>query len=282
MKTMKLLLLSLVLMLCLTAFAAAADVPRLDDSADLLTDSEETELLAVLDEISERQQFDVVVVTTNTLNGKTVAGYADDYFDDNGFGFGADRDGILLLLNMAERDWWISTSGYGLTAFTDHGLDDMADVFLPYLSGGYYAEGFSVFAGLCDDYVTQAKQGMPYGYNDYGDFDNSYGYDDYYGDANYGEQSSGGASLMAALVIGLIGAFIVTSSMKAQLKSVRQQNAGAYVKEGSLKLTDSREMFLYRNVTKTVRQDNNSHSGGGSHSHRSSSGRSHGGRGGRF
>ena len=38
-------------------------LPRLVDDADLLTDSEEQELNTELDEISEKQQCDVVVVT---------------------------------------------------------------------------------------------------------------------------------------------------------------------------------------------------------------------------
>ena len=42
-------------------------LPRLTDEADLLTDAEEEELLTKLDEISERQQCDVVVATVNSL-----------------------------------------------------------------------------------------------------------------------------------------------------------------------------------------------------------------------
>lgn len=42
-------------------------LPRLVDRADLLSELEEEELEARLDEISERQQADVVVVTVNSL-----------------------------------------------------------------------------------------------------------------------------------------------------------------------------------------------------------------------
>lgn len=59
-------------------------LPRLADEADLLSSEEETALLENLDEISERQQCDVVVVTVNSLEGKTAEAYADDYFDYNG------------------------------------------------------------------------------------------------------------------------------------------------------------------------------------------------------
>ena len=61
-------------------------LPRLVDDADLLTDSEEQELNTELDEISEKQQCDVVVVTKNSLDGKSAQDYADDFFDYNGYG----------------------------------------------------------------------------------------------------------------------------------------------------------------------------------------------------
>ena len=64
----------LALLLCVTmavpAFASS-NMPRLVDNAGLLTDSEQSELFDKLDEISERQQVDIVAVTTDSLNGKT-------------------------------------------------------------------------------------------------------------------------------------------------------------------------------------------------------------------
>ncbi len=44
--------------------------------ADLMTDSEESELLDALDEISIRQKMDVIVMTTDTLEGLTVEEFA--------------------------------------------------------------------------------------------------------------------------------------------------------------------------------------------------------------
>ena len=66
-------------------------------------------------------------VTADTINGETPMAYADDYYDYNGYGAGADNDGILLLLSMEDRDWWISTTGYGIDAFTDYGIDVIGD-----------------------------------------------------------------------------------------------------------------------------------------------------------
>ena len=60
--------------------------------------------------------------------------------------------------------------------------------------------------------------------------------------------------LGVALVIGLVTALIVTGVMKGQLKSVApQRDATDYVRQGSMKLTNQRDLFLYRDVHRTER-----------------------------
>ena len=98
------------------------------DDAGLLTDSEENSLNETLKEISNRQSCQVVVVTTNSLDGKSAEAYADDYYDYNGYG----KDGILLLVSMEDRDYGISTCGYATEAFTDAGINYIKNKFLFY------------------------------------------------------------------------------------------------------------------------------------------------------
>ena len=57
----------------------AADRIRVVDQAGLLSDGEEAQLSDQLDEISERQQVDVVVVTADSLEGASAMEYADDF-----------------------------------------------------------------------------------------------------------------------------------------------------------------------------------------------------------
>ena len=121
------LLLPLLLLYCLAMTAAAENPNRVVDMADLLTDSEEQALNAQLREISERQQMDVVVVTVDSTDGKTPMEYADDYFDYNGYGYGESRDGVLLLISMEERDWWVTTTGRGEKAVDGAGLDEIEE-----------------------------------------------------------------------------------------------------------------------------------------------------------
>lgn len=248
---------------------AAGDLPRLVDDADLLTNSEESELLELLDEISERQKVDVVVVTVDSLDGKSPMRFADDFYDYNGYGFGANADGVLLLVSMEDRDWYISTTGYGITAFTDEGLDYIADAFLPDLSDGEYLDAFKTYAGLCDTFISQARNGKTY---DAGNMPK--------------EPFSIGKNIAISFGIGIVLALIITGIMAGQLKSVRmQQAADNYIKRDSMKVTQSSDLFLYKHTDRRAKPKESSSSGShrsGSSTHRSSSGRSHGGRGGKF
>ena len=58
--------------------------------------------------------------------------------------------------------------------------------------------------------------------------------------------------------------------------AVENDYAANYMKPGSMNLTMSRDLFLYSRITKTEKPK------GGSDTHTSSSGRTHGGRGGSF
>jgi uncharacterized protein len=80
-------------------------------------------------------------------------------------------------------------------------------------------------------------------------------------------------------VIGLVIAAIATAVMKGKLKSVHAQaGASGYVKNGSMNVTHRQDLFLYRDVNRTAKPKDSS----GSSTHTSSSGRSHGGGGGKF
>lgn len=240
-------------------------LPRLVDEADLLFDWEEEELLAKLNEISKHQQVDVAVVTVNTLMGKNPQDYADDYYDYNGFGFGENNDGVLLLVNMGERDWHMTTTGYGIHAITDAGVEYISEKFLPDLSDGYYTDAFDTFATLCDEFITQAKTGEPY---------------------DYGNMPKGKVNplwIPGSAAGGALAGQIPISSMKKKLKSVgKQKSAARYFNKDSFALRASNDNFLYSNVKRVYVEPSESRSGGGSSTHFGSSGSSHGGGGGKF
>ncbi len=107
---------------------------------------------------------------------------------------------------MDERKWAITTYGYGITAFTDYGLEYMEDEFLSYLSDGEYMEAFSKYATLCDDLLTQARDGHPY------DVDSDDDKPDVFTMIFWG---------VVDLLIGFVVAFIMAQVKKSKLKSVK-------------------------------------------------------------
>ena len=146
--------------------------PTLVDQEHLLTDAQAETLSKRLREIGSTYQCDVIIATVPDLDGKTAEEYADDFFDYNGYGYGAtpdqngttvDGDGILLLLAMADRDFAISTSGYAIEAFTDFGIQTyLEDRFLPYLEENDYNSGFNAFADGCEYLLKLAREDVAY------------------------------------------------------------------------------------------------------------------------
>ena len=273
------LLLSMTLMF---AFGPAAEnayamEPLVVDQADILSAEEEAQLEQILQEIRSRQRIELVVLTVNSLEGKSVAIYADDFYDMNGYGYGPEHDGAILIVAMDDRKYSITTCGYGITAFTDYGLNELEDKIGPYLSAGTYFEAFKQYAETGDSYVTQARNGRPYD-----DYTKPQGGDEP-GTADKGEfpwATRAGISGLAGVIVSLIA----TQSMKGNLKTVRgQTSANMYVRPEDRLLSNSvreRDIYLYTDTHRVlIRHDTDGDEGvgRGSKVHISSSGVTHGG-----
>ncbi len=261
-------ILALVLLLALAVPTFAAEgfddsFGRVMDGANLLTDAERAALTVRLEQLRDHLHMDVAIVTVQSLDGKSVMEYADDFYDTCRYGYGSNRDGLLLLINMEGRDRYISTCGSAITAFTDAGIAYIGDQIAPQLTDGDYAAAFEHFAKLCEQFVQQANTGAPY---DRGSLP---------------REPLSAVWIVIALIVGFVVAKSVVGGMKGQLRSVRAQGTAAgYVRANSLHLDRSQERFLYHTVTKTPKPKQNSSSG--SSTHRSSSGTTHGGGGGKF
>ena len=232
---------------------------RMNDSAEVLTEDEDNELEASLEELSVRQSFDVVIATIESLESvdyDSMEAYADDLYDFCQFGYGSEMDGVLLLVSVGDRKWHISTCG----------IQYLGEQMTPFMADGDYAGAFRTFVQWSDTYIDAARAGHPYDVN------------------NLPREPLSLMYLFLALGIGLALAWVVVHVMKSQLRSVAfQENAASYVREGSMNLTNSRELFLYRDVHRTERpKESSSRDSGGSSTHTSSSGTTHGGGGGSF
>ena len=274
MKKLTSLLLAVLLMSCLVLSVSANSVSYIADDAGLLYSDEAAVLEEKAANLSAIYGIDAVILTIDSLGGVSAQDYADDYYDHNGYG----EDGVLFLLAMEEREWYISTCGTVIYALTDYGIQQMGEAILPYLSSGSWYDGFAFFLDRLPYYLDAYVSGTPVD-----------GYADYSGDYYHGQQDEivyypqeKNPSFPLSLLIGLASGGIAIGIMRAMMNSKRaQRGASAYLKDGSWNLHMHRDIFLYSNVSKTRRQQSSS-SGGGSSVHRSSGGRSHGGGGGRF
>lgn len=283
MKKIVVFILSLALLSLLLVPAYAVNDDRVVDNADILTSDEEQTLEAQLKEISERLEFDVVVLTVDGLEGKTATEYADDYYDYNDYGWTDDRDGCLLIVDMDSRFYTISTCGYGITALTDYGLEVIYDQILDSVANEQYLSAFEQYGLLVDEFVKSAVEGSPYDQgNNYGEYgDDYFDYSDW-DDVNTYKPNNVKGVLISVFIAAVI-ALIATMAVKSKYKPVKfNRSAANYLNSGSLNITQSYEHFLYNHVTAVkIQTESSSGHSGGSSTHTSSSGMSHGGGGGR-
>ena len=265
-----LLLLAAVLLLSLTpSSSAASGASLIVDNAGVLSSSERTALMSSAEAVSSQYACDVAVVFVRGLGGSSsIMDYTDDYFDYNGYGYGAGKDGVMLLVDVQGREYWISTSGFGIDAFTDAGQLYLKDLFVKHLSSGDWAAAADAFISGCDRFLKQARNGQPY---DIGNMPkNSFNLYALLGDA--------GAGL-------LLGGLPLIKARKEMETVKPKRDVGDYIRGMAPQLTHKNDTFLGSSVTRVPipRDNDRSDSGGcGSSIHVSSSGNTHGGSGGHF
>lgn len=253
MKRSFMILLAVLLILSLSPLALASE-PKIVDQADLFSASEQQKLETMAQKLADTYGIDVVIVTVPSLDGKTAKAYADDYFDYNGYGKGPDDSGVLFLISMQERQWHVSTHAAGIDAVTDSDIDYITDQILSDLSAGNYYDAFAAYMELLESEFIEYQDSLTTDL-----FDVVF-------------------NLVIALVIGAVIAGIVLLIMRSKMNTAKQQSgASKYIIDSSYDLFRCQDIFLYSHTSKTRKADSNS---GGTH--RSSSGRSHGGRGGSF
>ncbi|MBQ3797781.1 MAG: TPM domain-containing protein [Butyrivibrio sp.] len=239
---------------------------RLVDAADLLSSSEEEQLLNRLNSVSQKHSSNVVLLTTDDYSGY-IQDFADDYFDYNGFQADYDGSGILFMLSMETREWAFSTSGTAIYAFTDYGQEYMTEKMLPYLKDGDYYNAFSTYIDLADSLLTMYEEGNPLDVNNSREPGNIY------------------AGIAGSVAIGLIVALIVVGIMASGLHTVHMNDSAAgYQSHSGIKMQVHHDTYVRTTTSRTKLPDNDRSSGGGGGSsiHTSSSGSSHGGSHGHF
>lgn len=254
------LMLLLLIHLPLAAFAMPV---RVHDNAGLMSESEIQQLETLAEEISGETGLDLVILTVDTIGSYTPRNYADDYYDMSGYS----DNGIIFMLAMQEREWYISTCGDAFHGLSDKEIDAILDIGLSYFADGAYYEGFYSVLYSVPHFMEEDSERLPI-------------HDDTPEYRSYENKGTGGILMISAL-IGAVVSGVVLLVMRGMMNTKRKQRSAVdYLTQGSYQLRTRQDIFLYSHVSKTPRQQNTS-SGRGS-AHRSSSGRIHGGGGRKF
>ena len=246
-----------------------APAERVFDYADVLTAGEEEELRQYIARAEEKLQIDIVLVTINqSVEGEeAMAKYglrsrdweqnmqdiADDFWDDNKFGYnqGFEGDGVLLLHNwyQGQNGEHLSTSGSVERAFSMQDIDRVL-----YAVDDYYAtDPCRAYRA----YVKEVERLM---------------------DSSLELPFSWGTVFILPVIITVI--YAVSGSSQSKARNTVAVNA--YVVGGEPKLNEKNDELIRKNVVTRKIESSGSggggsmSSGGGGH-HHSSSGASHGG-----
>lgn len=259
MKRFVMMMITAVCILSALTVSAEFKAPAVYDGAGYLTEEQNEQLSQRLSSLREKYNFDVAFVSEETLSASDAEAAADDFYDYNGYGYGENCDGIMFYIAKEERLYHFSTCGSGLTVFNDNGLKYLEGEIVPYLKDGDYYAAVSTYADRAEELLEMAANGTPF-------------------DETQHSTTYILCVLAAALFLPLIIAYIKMNKKLSQMKTAVKENyASNYMKPGSMKLDFARDIFLYSTVMKTEKPKSDSSS-----SHTSSSGQTHGGRGGSF
>ncbi|MCL2184425.1 MAG: TPM domain-containing protein [Treponema sp.] len=238
---------------------------RIIDNASLLNINEKATLSGLIDTLSRTYNFDFIILTEKNIGSKTPMEYAADFFDNNGYGFGNNRDGCIFLQVTDSRDYWFSTSGRGIKIFTSSAEKKTESEMVKYLQAGDYYSAYYTILYYWEKFLELDAKGRRY---------------------NFFHEWNILLVIISWALSFLIGLGVVSGWRKGMNTALMQTQASAYVVPGSLAFKVKDDKFLFSTVTKTKIQSNSNNTissgGGGGRSHTSSSGRSHGGGGGKY
>ena len=233
---------------------AAAQLNNVTDEAAILTDGEWEELEQQARDISERYDVGIYIVTLDNYRNYTngdIYDAADEIYHGYTLGMGEERNGLMLLLSMEDRDYLLIAYGSDAKyAFNDDGREALAEFFLDDFADDAWYDGFADYLMWSEDYLAAAEGGEPYSGADV-------------------QQGVDLGSIALILFVPLLIAGVYILILISKMKSVAKAAEASEYVAGALNLT--RNSDYYTHTTKTRRKIEKKTSSGGS------SGRSSGG-----
>jgi len=255
------------------------------DYADLLTEDEETVLEQQFYLWGVEADTDIVLVTTDDMDGKTNQMYLEDFQDE--LYFTQDllaENASMMLINMEDRI--VTIQGYGDCEFwlSNDRIEYILDWVYEGLSQGDYYTAAESFGEQTVYYMNQDK-GVSTEYEPGQDYGETYGGESDYYTKPLQEMYTAGEYLgivlseafFGALIFGVIGSTVACLIIGVGRKPKNTVYHATYMDQSNSGLTARRDDYLRTTVTK-VRRPKESSSGSSSGRSSGGGGRSSGGR----
>ncbi len=230
------------LAVCVSTAFAESQLDYVVDAAGLLNEAEWTRLEQMAQIVSSEYTIGVYIVTVDdyrNYGSGDVFETTYEIYHTYTMGEGENRDGIILLLSMEDRDYAMFCYGERSEyAFNEYGQAELEKVFLDNFSENDWYGGFTDYIRACASYLQAAAAGQPV------------------------RRSPAGPIKFVtclALFIALLAVGFIWSRMN---NTGKQKTANAYISD-ELNLTGKTDTFTYRTET---RRKIESSSGGGSRS----------------
>ena len=272
-------ILAMVLMtFILSSSLAFGATQHMYDDSGILYDSEISEINSYLTALSDEMEFDIVgVMISEGYDESSLTAFADDFYDYGDYGYGAEKDGVIFVVDMNSRLMTLVTTGFGITAITDYGEELIYDYVTEDLRNEDFVSAYKGYADAVRELVYQAREGDPV------DVDDGEGQEGEYYERNLPSAEAAAGMGGISLAAGAGAGFFSSQRQKSKLKTVRRKTqANSYARRDSLVLSRRQDSFLYRTVSVIPRPKNNNNDhhhgmGGGTTIHMGSSGVPHGG-----
>lgn len=202
--------------------------------------------------IFQEYRAGVYIVTVEDFGGGDIQEWQRLIFEEyDDFSEACGGNGVMLAISMAERDWGLVAFGTAQDAFSTYRRERIGELILDDLSDGEYCDAFLTYVSIAEDYYEEAEEGTPY--------KEEYRYN---GDGQIS------VIVLVSFLLSLIVSLMIVLSWKRSMNTrVPQSGAMGYLKDGSFRLYQQSDQFLYHLVRKTERQkESSSGSSGGTRS----------------
>jgi uncharacterized protein len=126
-----------------------------NDFAGVLNPSTITQLKEMCRQVLDKAQASVVVVTIKSTDGQDIVSYSVDLYQKWGIGQKGKDRGVLILLAVQDRKYWI-TVGYGLEPILPDGkVGGFGREAVPYLQRGDYSGAVSLLTSRVVDVIAK-------------------------------------------------------------------------------------------------------------------------------